>query len=195
MSFLNRSSRYLASTALRSVSSRAQPAVVSCAPILKSSVGHGPSPVLMASRAMASKGKNFEKKVPVSTISFISLLPCFPADTDLVTFLTEEIAAEKQNSRPIPDVPGFKVEQDGADLKMTKDLKGEKVVIQLNVNHTVDSAEPDDGTEEAPEMKSKPNFEIDLVKGSKTVSFSCSFIPEDQDNPPQAEDEQGNKRL
>ena len=30
----------------------------------------------------------------------------------------------------------------------------------MNVNHTVDSAEPDDGTEEAPEMKSKPNFEV-----------------------------------
>ena len=43
----------------------------------------------------------------------------------------------------------------------------------MNVNHTVDSAEPDDGTQEAPEMKSKPNFEIDIVKSSgKTLSFS-----------------------
>ena len=90
--------------------------------------------------------------------------------------------------RNLPTVPGFKVEQDGADLKMVKDNQGEKVVIQLNVNHTVDSAEPDDGTEEAPEMKSKPNFEIDLVKGGRTVSFSCSFIHEEEDEkPPQTD--------
>merc|ERR1711893_463142 len=37
----------------------------------------------------------------------------------------------------------------------------------------------DDGTEEAPEMKSKPNFEVDIVKANgKTLSFSCSYIPE-----------------
>ena len=47
----------------------------------------------------------------------------------------------------------------------------------MNVNHTVDSAEPDDGSEEAPEMKSRPNFEVDIVKtGGKTLSFSCSFL-------------------
>lgn len=112
----------------------------------------------------------------------------------MATFLTEEISAEKQNARPIPEIAGFKVEQDGADLKMTKELKGEKVVIQLNVNHTVDSAEPDDGTEEAPEMKSKPNFEVDLVRGGKTLSFSCSFIPEDQDQP-QSEEEAGKDKI
>lgn len=57
----------------------------------------------------------------------------------------------------------------------------------MNVNHTVDSAEPDDGSEEAPEMKSKPNFEIDIIKSNgKTLSFSCAFVP-----PPDPEDMQG----
>ncbi len=51
-----------------------------------------------------------------------------------------------------------------------------RLVISLNVNHTVDSAEADDGTQEAPEMKSKPNFEVDIIKGGKTLSFSCSYI-------------------
>lgn len=51
------------------------------------------------------------------------------------------------------------------------------MVVQLNVNHTVDSAEPDDGSQEAPEMKSRPNFEVDIVKSDgKTLSFSCSYI-------------------
>ena len=50
--------------------------------------------------------------------------------------------------------------------------------MSLNVNHTVDSAETDDGTEDAPEMKARPNFEVDIVKANgKTLSFSCSFVP------------------
>lgn len=54
--------------------------------------------------------------------------------------------------------------------------------MSLNVNHTVDSAEPDDGTQEAPEMKSRPNFEVDIVKpDGKTLSFSCSYIAEHED--------------
>ncbi len=52
--------------------------------------------------------------------------------------------------------------------------------MSLNVNHTVDSAEPDDGSQEAPEMKSMPNFEVDIVKSNgKTLSFSCSYIQGD----------------
>ena len=62
----------------------------------------------------------------------------------------------------------------------------------MNVNHTVDSAEPDDGSEEAPEMKSKPNFEVDIVKtGGKTLSFSCSFAPPQDLQDPQAQSEEG----
>ena len=54
-----------------------------------------------------------------------------------------------------------------------------RIVIQLNVNHTVDSAEFDDGSEEAPEMRSKPDFEVDIVKaGGQTLSFTCSYIAE-----------------
>ena len=63
------------------------------------------------------------------------------------------------------------------------------MVIQLNVNHTVDSAEPDDGSQEAPEMRSKPNFEVDLVKGKKTLSFSCSFIPEEMEHEGKGQEE------
>lgn len=41
----------------------------------------------------------------------------------------------------------------------------------------MDSANPDDGSEEAPEMKSRPNFEVDIVKADgTTLSFSCGFI-------------------
>lgn len=65
-----------------------------------------------------------------------------------------------------------------------------RIVVNLNVNHTVDSATPDDGTEEAPEMKSMPNFEVDIVKkDGKTLSFSCSFIGPDE-QPPEGQGEE-----
>jgi len=99
-------------------------------------------------------------------------------DSELSKFLVEEIQTEKKNQRALPKLDGWKVKTDGSEVTLTKDLAGgEQVMITLNVNHTVDSAQPDDGTEEAPEMLSKPNFEVDLIKsGGKTLSFSCSYV-------------------
>jgi complement component 1 Q subcomponent-binding protein, mitochondrial len=56
-----------------------------------------------------------------------------------------------------------------------------RVVIKLNVNHTVDTEEeadvsPDQDKPEFGEMKSKPQFEVDIVKGNKTLSFTCSYL-------------------
>merc|ERR1719348_2925724 len=78
----------------------------------------------------------------------------------------------------MPKLDGWTVKTEGSEITLTKDIAGgEKVMVTLNVNHTVDSAEPDDGTEEAPEMLSRPNFEVDLIKsGGKTLSFSCSYV-------------------
>ena len=60
-----------------------------------------------------------------------------------------------------------------------------RIVISCNVNHSVDSAEPDDGSQEAPEMRSLPNFEVDIVKGDgRTLSFSCSFVAADETSEP-----------
>ena len=84
----------------------------------------------------------------------------------------------------------FQSKIDGAEVTLTKaGPGGEQIVVTLNVNHTVDSAEPDDGQGEAPEMLSRPNFEVDIVKpGGKTLSFSCSYIhPEEQSGEADAE--------
>jgi len=99
-------------------------------------------------------------------------------DQEVSKFLLEEIQTEKRNSRALPKLDGWSVATDGAEVTLTKEVAGgEKVMVTLNVNHTVDSAEPDDGSEEAPEMLSRPNFEVDLIKkGGKTLSFSCSFV-------------------
>merc|ERR1712107_696919 len=102
-------------------------------------------------------------------------------DQDLAKFLKEEIATEKQNSRPLPKLSGWDIKADGAEVTLTKKSGGEEVMITLNVNHTVDSAVPDDGTGEAPEMLSEPTFEVDLIKpGGKTLSFTCSYVQEEE---------------
>jgi len=120
-------------------------------------------PRLAAQRSMASQG-----------------------DQEVSKFLIEEILTEKKNARALPKLDGWTVKTDGAEVTLTKEVAGgEKVMITLNVNHTVDSAEPDDGTEEAPEMLSRPNFEVDLIKpGGKTLSFTCSYV-----NPEEAGEE------
>ena len=58
-----------------------------------------------------------------------------------------------------------------------------RIEISLNVNHTVDadsSAEEGRPGEEAPpsEMRSKPNFEVDIKKGNQVLTFSCSYVQE-----------------
>jgi len=104
------------------------------------------------------------------------------SDGDISKFLKEEIATEKQNRKDLINVDGFEVKTEGAEVVLTKSLSGgEKVVVTANVNHSVDSAEPDDGTGEAPEMLSRPNFEVDIVKANgRTLSFSCSFLSPDE---------------
>lgn len=56
-----------------------------------------------------------------------------------------------------------------------------RITISFNVNHSVDSEEeaeisPEVEKPEFGEMKSKPTFEVDVTKGKKTVSFTCSFL-------------------
>merc|ERR1719516_488776 len=112
-------------------------------------------------------------------------------DSELGKFLTEEIATEKRNARAAPKLEGWTVKTDGAEVSLSREgaSPGEKVLITLNVNDTVDSAEPDDGSEEAPEMLSKPSFEVDIIKSNgRTLSFTCSYTHQEE---PQAGQQQG----
>jgi len=116
-------------------------------------------------------------------------------DSELGKFLTEEIATEKRNARAAPKLEGWTVKTDGAEVSLSREgaSPGEKVLITLNVNHTVDSAEPDDGSEEAPEMLSKPTFEVDIIKSDgRTLSFTCSYTHQDeaQGGQPQGQEEE-----
>jgi len=56
------------------------------------------------------------------------------------------------------------------------------LIITLNVNHTVDADFNEEASpktdKEPPEMRSRPNFEVDIVKGGQTIKFSCSYLQE-----------------
>jgi complement component 1 Q subcomponent-binding protein, mitochondrial len=58
-----------------------------------------------------------------------------------------------------------------------------RVIISFNINHTVDAEEEPEVTPSqeqqedfAAEMKSKPQFEVDIKKDNRTLSFTCSFL-------------------
>lgn len=64
------------------------------------------------------------------------------------------------------------------------------------MNHTVDTEDfgeedPQQEKQEFSEMRSKPQFEVDLVRGDTTLGFTCSFLQE----PPSANDEYSKKIL
>ncbi|XP_072949621.1 complement component 1 Q subcomponent-binding protein, mitochondrial isoform X2 [Epargyreus clarus] len=115
-------------------------------------------------------------------------------ERELVEFLTEEIVAERkaQKVKAIPtELDGFKVQGDGAEVVLTKQLKDEVIKITFNVNHTVDSDDMGEGDvqqekQEFAEMRSKPQFEVDIIRGDSTLGFTCSFL---QDPPPSTTDE------
>lgn len=108
------------------------------------------------------------------------------AEKELVEFLAEEIVAEKkaQKLKTIPtELNGFKVSLDSAEVTLEKKDKDEKIIVSFNINHTVDNntepeIDPQSDQADIGEMKSKPSFTIDIIKGNQTLGFTCSFNSE-----------------
>lgn len=106
------------------------------------------------------------------------------AEKELVEFLTEEILAERKAHKGkniVNTLDGYNVTYNGAEVELSKQGDKEKVVINFNVNHTVDADEqpevdPNADKVDMLEMRSKPQFEVDIVKGGTTLSFTCSFL-------------------
>lgn len=106
-------------------------------------------------------------------------------DEELLGFLEEEIATEKkmQRSTSIPTTfQGFSVAFDRSEIILTKKVGSEEVIISANVNHSVDAEYGDDPNvkqppkESAEEMRSKPNFDVEIKKGNQILCFNCSFL-------------------
>lgn len=105
------------------------------------------------------------------------------AEKELVEFLAEEIVAEKkaQKLKMIPTtLDGFSVSLNGAEVSLEKKDGTDTIHISFNVNHTVDAdteaeVNPNSDNVEIGEMKSKPTFTVDIVRGNQTLGFTCSF--------------------
>ncbi|XP_014477589.1 PREDICTED: complement component 1 Q subcomponent-binding protein, mitochondrial [Dinoponera quadriceps] len=105
------------------------------------------------------------------------------AEKELVEFLAEEIVAEKkaQKLKTIPTkLDDFTVSLDGAQVTLEKKDGSDTIHISFNVNHTVDAdtdaeVDPNQDDVEIGEMKSKPSFTIDIIRGNQTLGFTCSF--------------------
>ncbi|XP_011874692.1 PREDICTED: complement component 1 Q subcomponent-binding protein, mitochondrial isoform X2 [Vollenhovia emeryi] len=105
------------------------------------------------------------------------------AEKELVEFLAEEIVAEKkaQKLKMIPTtLEGFSVSLNGAEVNLEKKDGTDTIHISFNVNHTVDAdadeeVNPNNDNVEVGEMKSKPTFMVDIVRGNQTLGFTCSF--------------------
>jgi len=115
------------------------------------------------------------------------------SDKDLLAFLKDEIEVEKKAHKAgqfTNNLDGFEVIPDEAVLKLTKKTSDEIVTITLNVNHSVESEFDDqdpnqqlDPKSENPpvgDMKSRPAFDVDIKRGSDTLSFTCSFSNPDE---------------
>lgn len=104
-------------------------------------------------------------------------------ESELVNFLKEEIAAERKalKIKSLPkELDGFSISTKGAELELTKQCEGETITVSMNVNHSVDAdVEPEVDIKadnaDLGELRSKPNFEVDIVRGGQTLSFSCSY--------------------
>nr|CAG4641918.1 EOG090X0APE [Eurycercus lamellatus] len=105
-------------------------------------------------------------------------------DKELIEFLSEEIAAEKKNRKTKigSNLDGFDVKSNGAEIVLSKKFNNEQIEITLNVNHSVDAdineeeLNPKADNPPAPEMKSRPQFEVKLIKGTHVTRFACSFV-------------------
>ncbi|OAD56897.1 Peptidyl-prolyl cis-trans isomerase CWC27 like protein [Eufriesea mexicana] len=108
------------------------------------------------------------------------------SEKELVEFLAEEIIAEKeaQKLRTIPtELEGFKVSLDGAEVNLEKRQNNEKIKISFNINHTIESGDEsqidmDNPNQNTGDMKSKPSFSVDIIRGNQTLGFTCSFNTE-----------------
>ncbi|XP_065289776.1 complement component 1 Q subcomponent-binding protein, mitochondrial [Dermacentor albipictus] len=105
-------------------------------------------------------------------------------DQELADFLVEEIEAEKKarKSTQIPKIEGFDVKTEGSEVTLTRSFNKETITVRLNVNHSVDAEDAadeftarQDNAPEPGEMKSKPNFTVEIERGGKKLYFSCTF--------------------
>jgi len=136
----------------------------------------------------------FERCLP--TRSFSSVQTNDDAYRDLSTFLEKEIQLEKtaqKHPSKLPKIEGFQVETIGPEVTLTRQSGNEKIVVKFNVTNTVNASESQPGSDlneqvgntsdvlsqSSSQLKSRPTFTVDLNRGGQTLTFLCSYLPDD----------------
>jgi len=141
----------------------------------------------------------FQRCLP--TRSFSSIQTNDDAYRDLSTFLEKEIKLEKtaqKHPSKMPKIEGFEVEATGPEVTLTRKSGQEKVVVKFNVTNTVNASEsdhssdtdehahqqqgggePGTSSQTSSQLKSRPTFTVELNRGGQTLSFLCSYLPDD----------------
>jgi len=95
----------------------------------------------------------------------------------------------KKFAGKLPQVRGFDVATEGANITLNKSFKDEKITVKLNVNHSVDAdvapvgTETDDKVEHPPVMVSRPAFTVEIARtGKPTLALHCEFTPADEED-------------
>ncbi|XP_050437301.1 complement component 1 Q subcomponent-binding protein, mitochondrial [Adelges cooleyi] len=98
-------------------------------------------------------------------------------EKELHQFLDNEIKTEEQTSdkRALPSTfEGFKVLFNVAEVELVKEtLDDETITVKFNINHSVQEEEIE-GSEKI-SLRSKPDFEVDIIRGNVTLGFNCSY--------------------
>jgi len=98
----------------------------------------------------------------------------------LVSFLTDEIKAEKQGEgaeSEMPIITDFEISTDRAQVTLKKQFGNEKIRVLFNINSSLYFA-----SDEASAPISLPEFKVEVVKGSGTLRFDAILDETDQNN-------------
>ena len=94
------------------------------------------------------------------------------------------------------------VETKGPEVILTRQSGKDKVKVTFNVTNTVNASESDQGhdadasgqpaspvadgsSQASSQLKSRPTFTVDINRGGQTLSFLCSYLPDDYPEVPE----------
>lgn len=105
----------------------------------------------------------------------------YSSDTgNLESFLKKEIIDEQKSDQPrVTSIEGWDVNKDGTRVTLNKKYMNETITVEFDVNNSVDvepSYEEDGDPSSPPNMVSRPDFIVEIKKGSgKKMKFLCEF--------------------
>lgn len=110
--------------------------------------------------------------------TFASNVPLNKREQELTDFLVSEIDLEKESQKSsLPKMADWKVSTNGSEITLTKQFNQEEITIKANVCYSVDAANPD---VDNGQMVCKPDFAIEIKKGSQILGLNCSYIQDEE---------------